>query len=337
MSVYNGATYLEEAIESTLNQSFSDFEFLIIDDASTDESPSILQRAQQRDPRIRVLTNAKNQGLTRSLNLGIQHARGKYLARMDADDIAHIDRLRLQVDYMQTHPEVVVLGGACRYVRADGSHIRLQQFPEIDTSLRIWQLFRNCFAHSLVMMRTEHARESGYDESLEAAQDYDLWVRMSERGKLSNLRTLLLDYRVHGASISTKKLHLQLETVRLVHQRQLVKWGIRPSEQQLQIHRMIGLTMSEQEVTEIRIREAENWLQLLLAHNEQQGTYPAAEFEAVVQELWLGLFQRKRQRITPTYLWRNWRHPFHPKWRQKMQIALHTLKNIPPFVHLRSF
>jgi glycosyltransferase involved in cell wall biosynthesis len=121
MSVHNAERYLRPAVESILAQAFTDFEFIIIDDGSTDRSPPILAEFASRDPRVRIETRA-NKGLTKSLNEAIQLSRGEYLARMDADDIAKPNRFQIQIQFMRDHPEVVLLGGGYELIDGAGPH-----------------------------------------------------------------------------------------------------------------------------------------------------------------------------------------------------------------------
>jgi glycosyltransferase involved in cell wall biosynthesis len=207
MAVYNGARYLRQAVESILNQTYSDFEFLIFDDGSTDDSLEILNSYLLRDSRIRIVSQA-NRGLTITLNLGIAEARGRLLARMDCDDIALPHRLQKQVSYLQAHPQCVLVGSRVMLVDPDGLPIReicdLQSHEKIDAALLShgWPL-----VHPAVMMRTDSLRAmGGYDEKYRTNQDHDLFLRLAEHGQIANLPDLLLHYRQHSQSISMRNL-----------------------------------------------------------------------------------------------------------------------------------
>lgn len=203
MAVFNGRRYLREAVESILNQTFRDFEFLIIDDGSTDDSPQILNEYARADSRIRIVSQT-NRGLTKTLNQGIVLARGQFIARMDADDIALPDRLQKQVDYLLAHPHCVMIGSRVMLVDPDGSPIREicdeQTHEEIDSALisHGWPL-----VHPAVTMRTQAVRDiGGYAEKYRTNQDHDLFLRLAEHGRVVNLPDLLLHYRQHPESIS---------------------------------------------------------------------------------------------------------------------------------------
>ena len=215
MTVYNGQRYLSAAVESVLEQTYHDFEFVIIDDGSTDSSPAILERYAKQDCRIRILTRS-NKGLTKSLNEGLQHVRGRYLARMDADDISLPNRFEKQVTYLDEHPDRVLVGTRCILIDPDGlpicekRHI-VMEHEEIDTLLlrMSWPL-----VHPSVMMRTEVVKQvGGYDERYRTNQDHDLFLRLAEVGKLANLPEILLLYRQHFESIGFRRVAEQTSTV----------------------------------------------------------------------------------------------------------------------------
>jgi len=196
MSVYNGEEYLDDAIESILNQTYEDFQFLISDDASTARSPRMLQEWANRDDRIRLMLNEHNQGLGAVLALGMRDAKTPLVARMDADDIAHPERLQRQVEYMKANPEVGVLGTFAIDIDEDGQIIKPRRFPVTHDEIRrlIWTA---PVLHPTVMMRREEILAAGnYDPELRKRQDYDLWFRCAAAGmRFSNLPEPLLKYR----------------------------------------------------------------------------------------------------------------------------------------------
>ena len=209
MSVFNGEEFLAEAIDSVLNQRFRDFEFVIVDDGSTDATADILSKFVLRDGRIRVLVNGKK-GRAASLNLGISLANGKYVANTDADDLAMPGRLEEQVAFMERNPEVGVLGGAFELITDSGDVIDIIRHPLEDSQIRSAILRYNPICHSSVILRKDVALASGgYRSLLEPSEDYDLWLRMSERSRLANLHNVLVRYRVHANQLSVRKLEHQ--------------------------------------------------------------------------------------------------------------------------------
>jgi glycosyltransferase involved in cell wall biosynthesis len=201
MPVYNCELYIKEAVDSILNQTFSDFEFLIIDDASTDKTVSIVQT--YNDPRIRLFEKPVNTGLTNSLNYGLSIAKGEYIARMDGDDISLPERFAKQVAFLDANPDVVLCGTALKIIGTGNSII----FPQKNEDIKLRLLKGNCIAHPSVMLRNNKLKEFSfrYDPKTEPAEDYDLWVRLLEKGKLFNLQEELLNYRVHITQVSHKR------------------------------------------------------------------------------------------------------------------------------------
>lgn len=204
MSVYNGQRYLREAIDSILNQTFRDFEFLIINDGSTDGSRNII--LSYDDHRIRLVDNPVNIGLTKSLNRGLALSRGTLIARQDADDVSHANRLENQVEFMDTHPNFVLLGTQARYIDAKGRLIRNRMLSRAITKFGMqWQLMcSSSFIHTSVMFRKEVVwdRFHGYDENFVKRQDFELWSRIAFIYPVANLPHALVDFRVHSASAS---------------------------------------------------------------------------------------------------------------------------------------
>jgi len=227
MAVYNGERYLREAVESILAQTYPDFEVIIIDDGSSDASAGMLEEFARRDDRVR-LVRQENIGLTRTLNKAIELSGGELLARMDADDIAMPDRLRRQVEFMQQHPRVVLLGGAYELIDGRGRLLTRITPPLDDQPLQELALAgRTPICHPLAMMRRDAVlKTGGYDESLKVAQDLDLWLRLGEVGELACLPDVLLKYRQHEESVSEAKQALQVQNMRLACERAWKRRGI---------------------------------------------------------------------------------------------------------------
>lgn len=197
MAVHNGAATLEPALESLRQQSWTDFEMVIVDDASTDDSRAILERLALEDRRIQVLDQASNHGLAASLNSAWRVARGELVARMDADDVSFPTRFEKQVEFLTAHPEVAVLGTAAELAAADGGTFGVHRRPEWHEVL-LRRIYReNPFIHPSVMMRRSFLEAlDGYDATLRRAQDYDLWLRGARRFRFHNLQEPLIRYRV---------------------------------------------------------------------------------------------------------------------------------------------
>ncbi len=208
MAVHNGEAHLRAALDSVLGQTAAALELVVVDDGSDDGTPEILARAAQRDPRMALVTNEKNLGLTASLNRGIRTARAPIIARQDADDLSDVDRLSSQLSFLRARPEVGLLGTAYREVDSEGRTLVTRSPPTTDTQIRAQMLFHNALCHSSVVVRRRVLEAAAlgpgiyYDESLPFGQDADLWGRLLHHTQAANLCRPLVSLRKHPASIS---------------------------------------------------------------------------------------------------------------------------------------
>ncbi|NOU22812.1 MAG: glycosyltransferase [Methyloglobulus sp.] len=206
MPVYNAEQFLVEAIESVLKQTFTDFEFIIINDGSNDKSLQILQYYATKDNRI-CLISRENRGLVKTLNEGVGLARTPYIARMDADDISYPDRLFKQVKFLNEHPNYVVIGSRTQLIDEDGDPLCFfsSETTHQEIDFAHLQGKGGAIAHPAAMFRKNDFNSVGqYRTEFIHAEDLDLWLRMAEVGKLGNLPDLLLDYRQHVLSVGYK-------------------------------------------------------------------------------------------------------------------------------------
>lgn len=195
MPVYNAEKFLKEAIDSILNQTFKDFEFLIINDASTDRSKEII--LSYKNPRIRYFENKKNLGVARTLNRGLRLAKGEYIARMDADDMSLSNRFELQYKEMEKDKEIAVLASNYDVVDESGKFMYTQKYTKSPEEIYYILQFIDCLGHSTVMFRKRIVLDvfNGYNED-RAAEDYELWLRISSKYKIFKIDTSLLKYRI---------------------------------------------------------------------------------------------------------------------------------------------
>jgi glycosyltransferase involved in cell wall biosynthesis len=228
MPVYNAEKYLSEAIASILNQTFTNFEFLIGDDGSSDRSFEIINEFAVQDSRIHVFQNPENYGGGKTRNLLSQAAIGTYIAAMDADDIALPDRLDTQLQFMETHPDVVCLGGAHYLIDEDGRLLTLLSLPEDDVEIqRLALAGHGSICHPCAFMRRSVFQNlGGYDEAMISAQDLDLWLRLGEQGSLANLAQPILKYRLQANSVSQKRGTEQRQNARIACERAWERRGI---------------------------------------------------------------------------------------------------------------
>ncbi|RJP72846.1 MAG: glycosyltransferase [Candidatus Abyssobacteria bacterium SURF_17] len=208
MSVYNETQYLRSAIDSVLAQTFPAFEFLIVDDGSCRGTKDIL--ATYTDRRIRVFVNRTNIGLTRSLNLAISQARGKYITRLDSDDISYPSRLQRQFEFLETHPDYSFVGTQCAFLDPEGRIRQISKYPCSDEEIKKYVWKNSPFSGASVMcVKHDLVECGGYRELFQYAQDYDLWLRVTEKFNVANLADVLYGIRYHRRSITLQKFFLQ--------------------------------------------------------------------------------------------------------------------------------
>jgi len=200
-AVHNAERYVRMAVDSMLRQTFTDFEYVVIDDGSSDRTSTILHELAV-DPRVVVISQPQ-MGIARSLNKGTSLARGTYIARQDGDDISAPDRLAKQVEFLDRHPDFAAIGSAVRWIDEYGSLIDETDFPEEDEEIRGEVLSSLCFIHgSLVIRRAALEAIGGYRPEFPISSDYDLYLRLLERFKIANLPEFLYYYRAHDKNHS---------------------------------------------------------------------------------------------------------------------------------------
>ncbi len=218
MPVYNTAEFLAESIESILAQSYKDFEFIILDDGSTDKSWEIICNYASKDKRIITFQNGKNEGIFFTRNFGLDISTGKYIAVMDSDDISTPERFVKQITYLESHPEIDVLGGQIVKFGDVAQSANKSNYPLTPGGIRWGLVIGSQLAHSTVMMRNHLFSAEGFRyREQKVAQDYDLWTRLSHKHKIANLPEVLVKYRIHHSSISQTKEVLQKdETIGII-------------------------------------------------------------------------------------------------------------------------
>jgi glycosyltransferase involved in cell wall biosynthesis len=235
MPVYNSEAYLEEAIASILGQTYTDFEFLIINDGSTDRSASMIE--SYADRRLRVIHKSKNQGLIATLNEGLAESRGRYIVRMDGDDISLPDRIARQVAYMEAHPDVGLCGTWFEDFGA-GMPSRTIRYSESDTEIRIRHLYQTHVAHPTAIIRksvlTKHNLQ--FDPDYVHGEDYHFWVCMSRFCKISNIREVLVRKRDHPGNVSNRFAEIQRATCNRVKRLQFEWMGLKLTPEEAEIY-----------------------------------------------------------------------------------------------------
>lgn len=265
MPVYNGEAFLSEAIESILNQTFADFEFIIIDNGSTDKTPEILASYASRDAKIRVHLQEKK-GVAHAVNLAASLAEGRYIARMDADDISLPTRFQLQFDFLESHPEIGVVGGAAIAITADGKPLSTVHPPRTDPEIRaaIDQWFT---INATVMMKREIPLAIQCRQQLRGAIDYDFLVRALEQCQFANLDEVVLQRRIHANQGSVKQLNQQIMSLLAAHAAVAVRGSGKPdpletvSEINLEI--LYGLGIDRSQIQKAFLWNYASWMDLV--------------------------------------------------------------------------
>jgi len=203
MSVYNGEKYLKEAVDSILNQTFRDFEFIVINDGSADGSLEILKEYERKDIRVRIISR-ENKGLVNSLNEGVSISKGEYIARMDTDDVSTTERLEKQIRFMKEN-NLVLCGSWATGINEKGETVSRLDYTPGPKGIRFYSLIHNPFIHPSVMFRKEiFEKVGGYKENFKYIEDYELWTRIVFKYKTSNIKESLIKYRIHSEQITKK-------------------------------------------------------------------------------------------------------------------------------------
>lgn len=293
MPIHNGERFLRKAIDSILSQTFTDFEFLIIDDGSNDMSIGIVE--SYHDPRIVLKRNITNRGTMFVLNEGMDSARGEYIIRMDCDDISLPRRLETQVKFMDANPLIGISGGGMRLIKK-GRLKNTMTLQTHDTELKITLLFQTCFFHPTVIIRKSAIGENRYPDNLVYTQDYNFWISMADKTGYANLETTLLHFRLHDGQISTRKADLQHSNARLIRQEYLNRVFPETTGMNLELHHQIAENRSD-----LNLQETGNWLEYLADINQKKACFPAEVFNREMGRRWWHCCRKNTECTTITY------------------------------------
>ena len=239
---YNCAKYIVPAIKSVLAQKYADYELLILDDGSTDNTEEIISKIS--DSRVVYLKNSSNKGIVYTLNKGIDLAKGEYIARMDADDIVLGNRLQVQTDFLSKNPDYGIVGGWYQVTNENGKIIDTVEGVTNCSSAQLGLLFRNQFAHSVVTMRTDLAKQLKYDPEFQYCEDYDLWVRFAEVSKVTNLPAYYLSYRWYSENSCNRKQKELKQAMLNLLSRELDKIEVEHTAEELMLHAAVCFGMA---------------------------------------------------------------------------------------------
>lgn len=283
MPVFNAEKYVEEAINSILDQTLKDFELIVLNDASTDASKNIILSIQ--DTRIRYIENETNQGLAYSRNRLLGEANSKYIAWLDADDVAYPTRLEEEYDFLEANPEHALVSGWARLVdsvgKPTGNFIK-SYIP--DRYLSELLLFVNYFVQSAVMIRREFLPEVHYRPEFPPAEDYELWVRIAAKHPVCILPKVLVDYRIHTTNTSSVQQQRSENGVKLNHKTQLEALGIEPTNEEIDLHYAIAFKKAE---SQDFLRKVSDWLQRIEVQNNITGSFDAKSLRYILAHRWM--------------------------------------------------
>ncbi len=288
LPVYNGESYIAEAIGSILNQTFPDFKLVIYDDGSTDRTLQEIERFD--DARIELRALPVNRGRSPNLSEGVQRAQSEFIARMDADDVAHPERFQKQVAFLDENPEVDILGSNVVFFSEQGEALGIQ--PEHHEDIAIALLFGFTMLHPTVMMRTSSLRNRGfnYDPRLVISEDFDLWVRMARSGRLHNLQLPLLRMREHPSKVTrTDRRNAEAEGDR-VRQKQLEELGVRLGEGEAEV--FFRAARSEPAENSLELSQLDRVLNHIISANRAAEIFHQSKLESAAASLFRATCRR---------------------------------------------
>ena len=291
MSVYNEEEYIADAVNSILRQTVQSLELLVYNDCSSDGTLQILRRIE--DPRLRIIENKENCGLTKNLNKGLELARGRYIARMDGDDISKPERFARQIHYLETHPEVMLI--SCQ-TETFGMRSLRSRFPESSEYIRCCMLVRPVLAHPGYMMRRELTSQFHYryDESFRSAQDYDFAARVGARFPLGIASPVLLQYRSHKGQVSESAGGRQLANADRVRSMLLAQLGVTLSERETAAYR--AFVLEKRDADAQTMRQAYEAVRRILEANRRHRLYEQTVLTRCMESLFLLWLVRTKNR-----------------------------------------
>ncbi|MBN2663605.1 MAG: glycosyltransferase family 2 protein [Bacteroidales bacterium] len=282
MPVYNRQQYVKGAIESILNQTFTNFEFIIVNDGSTDSTLEILQ--SYKDDRIVILDNDKNRGIVYSRNRGLKAARGNFVGMFDSDDIALPNKFEIQHKFLIENPEFGMVGAWVKWIDQNGKLLKNKwKLPKSSKYISAIMLFRNYFVQSTILIKKEAIPEEGYSTGFDIVEDSKMWFDVSQKYKVANIQQYLVNYRVHSGNIS------DMGEKHLANSKKLYKYifktmDIEPTEEELDIHYLIK---NNKPITNYnQLIEIEKWLLKIFEANLKTKNYDQYILQKVIFNRW---------------------------------------------------
>lgn len=307
MPVYNCVAYIEDAVSCVLNQTFTDFELLIIDDASTDGTTTILKKFT--DTRIKLILKPVNQGVSSAVNDGFRLAKGKYIARMDGDDVIVKERLEKQVDILDNNPNIYICGSLVQYFGNSNSVVSFKEtHEEIITELLLYCSI--CMGAS--MFRRKELSSYFFDENKKSGEDYDFWTKVAWLGEIYNIQEVLLLYRMHDNQAS--KQHKQQQILDDIEIRLFLFKKIHYDVNRYPDELIVKMLLLNQSITIKDLVLFLRWLQELIISNNSTQIFPQKELNKVLCKI-------KRSLLFSLYF-KNTSIGIDKQWRKKALLKL---------------
>lgn len=285
LPAYNAEKFIRGAVESILAQSYGNFELLIINDGSTDNTVSIVESI--KDPRIRLVHNERNMGLIATLNRGLDRIETPYMARMDADDLSHPRRLQKQLDFMEKNPDIGI--SSCWFETIGGNEKQVSRYGEEDKAIRFNTLYQNHLCHAAAIFRMDvmNRHQLRFDPKYQHAEDYELWSRALRHTRLANIPEVLYTVRSHGGSVSKQHRQIQLQNSVKVKINLFSSMGVEADASDAGLFTRLCYQDYPREVE--RIIQAEGILNRMIRGNAETNYLPAAYLSHRLGRLWFNL------------------------------------------------
>jgi glycosyltransferase involved in cell wall biosynthesis len=305
--VYNREKYVGIAIDSILSQTFADFELLVIDDGSVDRSRDVV--LAYNDPRIRLVCNNTNLGVSATRNKGIQLARGEYLAFLDSDDWAYPGRLAKQTAFLDTHPDYAAVGSWIEWMSEEGRPSgRIKRKPTSPAKIAAWRLFQQGIENSASIARTDVLRAYRHREEFDICEDFEIWARIAANHKLATLPEVLVRRRMHAGQLTQENAARTQERRMAIYAAQLQLLGVSFTDNDLKRHLLLrSMRKRGFRPDLIYLEWAESWLLRLQAANRRAGCYPEPAFSQLLGHFWLKVCWYAASDERWTVWWRFWR------------------------------
>lgn len=290
MPIFNGEKYLKEAIESILNQTFTDFEFIIIDDGSSDNSLDIIKSF--KDERIILIKNNENKGISYSLNKGVEVAKGKYIARMDADDIALPNRLEMQLSFLEKNPTVDLIGCSVEWIdelgKSQSVDVRNYNHEMIECLL----VFTCPLYHPTIIGKKSVFTTFGYNSTYDGMEDWELWTRMVRQYKIINIPEVLLKYRLHESNASKIKQPSKTQKLSQLLGKQLNHYLHINDFKSINIHTATCTDTISTSIVQSDITNSKIWLSNLIDLNDKESFFNDDVFSFIINQTWYNFINR---------------------------------------------